>query len=129
VDEADVAHEWQVRAVLAIRDRNFEDLEYLRSPSPSFENIRPAVLENDPNRSPFAHAIDLQEKIGEMDLIGVCRIDGRDAVLEERKIRIGISVYGYLKRMGAIVCVQDQKGMISFEESIGHLRYYMGIRG
>jgi hypothetical protein len=61
-----------------------------------------------------------------MDQIGVCRIDGRDAVLEERKIRIGISVYGYLKRMGAIVCVQDQRGMIPFEESIGHLRYYMG---
>jgi hypothetical protein len=126
--------EWQVRKPVLRQFGivTFEDLrktcgDLLRHLSEEHTTLR--IPENDPNRSRWQlHSlwIDLQEKIGELDQIGVCRIDGRDAVLEERKIRIGISVYGYLKRMGAIVCVQDQRGTIPFEESISHLRYYMG---
>lgn len=47
-------------------------------------------------------------------------IIGRDAVLEKRKIRIGICVYEYLKRMASIVCVQNHMGTIPFEVAIIH---------
>lgn len=122
--------EWQVRKPV-LRELGivtFEDLrlaygDLLRHLSEQHTTLR--IPGNDPNRSRWPlHPlwIDLQERIGELDKIGVCRVDGRDAVLEERKIRIAISVLGYLKRLAAIVCVQEQTGGISYPDAFGRLR-------
>jgi len=43
-----------------------------------------------------------------------------NALLEERKMRIAISVYGYLKRMAAIQCLQHGKDKISVTEAQAH---------
>ena len=40
-----------------------------------------------------------------------------NALLEERKMRMAISVYGYLKRMAAIQCLQYGKEKISVTEA------------
>jgi hypothetical protein len=42
-------------------------------------------------------------------------------VLEERLVRMGISVYGYLKGAGAVVCAQQRKEMIGPEEALNIL--------
>ena len=39
-------------------------------------------------------------------------------VLEYRLMQIGISVYGYLKRVGAIRCVQTGKDAIPVEDAL-----------
>jgi hypothetical protein len=48
--------------------------------------------------------------------IGYLKRSGLNTLLEERKMRIAISVYGYLKRMAAIQCLQHGKDMISVME-------------
>ena len=125
--------EWQVRkpvlrqfGIVTFKDLRQCQGDLLRHLVEEHTTLR--IPDEDPNRSRWPlHPlwINLQGKIGEMDKIGVCRMDGRESVLEERKIRIGIIVNGYLKRLAAIVCVQDHQEMISNEEAFYHLRYYM----
>ena len=42
-------------------------------------------------------------------------------LLEEKKTRIAISVYGYLKRLAAIECVKNNKPMINFDDGMKNL--------
>lgn len=125
--------EWQVRkpvlkqlGIITFNDLRQSCGDLLRHLAEEHTTLR--IPEDNSNRSRWPlHPlwIDLQKNISELDKIGVCRIDGRDSVLEERKIRIAISVVGYLKRMASIVCVQEQTGRISYPDALGHLLDHM----
>ena len=49
----------------------------------------------------------------------------KEIALEERMMRMAISVYGYLKRVGAISCVQTGKAMVSEEDALETLTKLM----
>lgn len=79
--------------------------------------------DNDSNRSRWAlHPLwlDLIEQVAKIEILeGLDTLNDLDlnALLEERKMRIAISVYGYLKRMAAIQCLQNGKDKISITEA------------
>lgn len=122
--------EWQVRKQILRQFGivTFEDLksslgDLLRYLSEEHTTLR--IPDGDPNRSRWqVHPlwIDLQEKIGQLNHLGARRINGKGSVLEERMVRMAISVYGYLKRVAAIYCVQQRKRMITEEEAFRLLR-------
>jgi hypothetical protein len=122
--------EWQVRKPILRQFGivTFEDLknslgDLLRYLSEEHTTLR--IPDGDPNRSRWKlHPlwVDLQEKIGQLNRLGVCRINGKESVLEERMVRMAISVYGYLKRVAAVHCVQKRKTMVTEEEAFRLLR-------
>ncbi|MDR3580851.1 MAG: hypothetical protein P4L44_12895 [Oryzomonas sp.] len=63
--------------------------------------------------------IDLLERIGELNHLGVSRIHGQNSVLEERMVRMTIAIYGYLKKVAAVHCVQTDKPLIDVNEALG----------
>jgi hypothetical protein len=65
--------------------------------------------------------VDLQARIAELDGLTVSRVLGQQVVLLERQMRLGISVYGYLKRLAAVHCVQHEKRTVTLEESFRQL--------
>ena len=69
--------------------------------------------------------IDLQARIAELDHLGISRINGEQAVMEERLQRMVISIYGYLKRIAAIECVQGNHSMIEVGEVLKDLGIYI----
>ncbi|MBK9998256.1 MAG: hypothetical protein IPO99_14235 [Nitrospira sp.] len=44
-------------------------------------------------------------------------LDGKELVLDERLMRLTISIYGYLKRMAAVSCVKQEQEMMTEEEA------------
>lgn len=64
---------------------------------------------------------DLQEKIENLYNLPTHVGIGREAVLDERMMQIAISVYGYLKRVAAISCIQKNKDNVNLEDSIIHI--------
>ncbi|MGV8081757.1 MAG: hypothetical protein AB2L22_17045 [Syntrophales bacterium] len=79
---------------------------------------------DDSNRSRWPlHSLwkDLQEKIENIYNLPVHVGIGREAVLNERMMQIAISVYGYLKRVAAISCIQKNKESMSLDDSIIHI--------
>ena len=76
---------------------------------------------DDSNRSRWPlHPLwnDLQEKIENLYSLPVHGVVGREAVLNERMMQIAISVYGYLKRVAAISCIQQNTEHMSLNDSI-----------
>lgn len=65
---------------------------------------------------------DLQTRICQLDGLGIVKELNPSALLDERETRIAISVYGYLKRIGAIHCIKRQTPAIEFEECLDLLR-------
>jgi hypothetical protein len=63
--------------------------------------------------------IDLLERIGELNHLGVSRIHGQNSVLDERMVRMTIAIYGYLKMVAAVHCVQEGKPIITVNEALG----------
>ena len=125
--------EWQVRKDILRQFgiRTFEDLkkcqgDLLRYLSEEHTTLR--VPNGDGNRARWPlHSlwVDLQEKIGQLDRLGVSRIFGKTAVLEERMVRIGIIAYGYLKAYAAVHCVQNRMSMIDEHAALFHLMLRM----
>jgi len=64
---------------------------------------------------------DLQHRITELHTLETKRVDGKELVLDERLIRLTISIYGYLKRIAAVSCVKQGRPMMSEEEAFGLL--------
>jgi len=62
--------------------------------------------------------LDLQAQIEELNCTGVYREIDQQAILNERLMRITISMYGYLKRIAAIHCLQTGEDMISDTEAM-----------
>jgi hypothetical protein len=78
----------------------------------------------DANRSRWqVHPLwaDLQARIGELDQLGVSRIDGKNAALEERMTRYAISMYGYLKAVAAVYCVQNDLQTVPIDTALRHV--------
>lgn len=82
------------------------------------------IKSGDSNRSRWLlHPLwmDLQEQVGKLPSIGLERDLNIDALLDERFMRISISVYGYLKRAAAIRSLQGNTAPVSLEKAFGFL--------
>jgi hypothetical protein len=107
--------EWQTRkdALRRFGIRTFDDLndqqgDILRYLATEHTTLR--IKGKDSNRSRWAlHPlwIDLQEQISTFDATGMYREVDEMGVLNERLMRIAISMYGNLKRVAAIRCMQN----------------------
>ena len=125
--------EWQVRkpalrkfGIITFVDLRYKQGDLLHYLAVEHDTLR--IPNDDSNSSRWLlHPlwIDLQERIAELDHLGTSRIDGQQAVMEERLQRIVISIYGYLKRIAAIECVQGNHSMITVDEVIRDLKTYI----
>jgi len=117
--------EWQVRKawLRAFGIRTLTDLSekqgvLLQALAEHHDTLR--IRSEDSNRSRWPlHPlwVDLQQRIGELHTLPPKRIDGKAFALDERLMRLAISMYGYLKRVAAISCVKQGKPMMSEEEA------------
>lgn len=117
--------EWQVRKEMLRRFgiRTFGDLydqsgDLLRYLASEHDVLK--VPTKDRNRSRWpVHPLweDLKRKIAEFNAQGVYRSMDPRAALEERIMRIGISLYGYQKQIAALRCVQRGNPFMSAEEA------------
>ena len=127
--------EWQIRkpVLRQFGIRTFENLkerqgDLLRYLAGEHDTLR--IPNEDKNRSRWVlHPlwIDLQERVRQIESLGVSRVIGQPGVLQERMVRIGISVYGYLKRVAAIRCTQRREELIKFDEAMEALKDQMLI--
>jgi len=121
--------EWQVRKPVLRNNgiRTFNDLynklgDLLKYLSEEHDTLK--VPNSDSNRSRWPlHPLwkDLQERIKQINQAEVREPYEKELVLDERMMRIAISVYGYLKRVAAIHCVKEGKNIISEQEALKHL--------
>jgi len=117
--------EWQVRKDLlrAFGIVTVEDLRRLQGDLLRYLCAEQATLRvkgADSNRSRWdLHPLwrDLQARIRELDSLGVCRLDGKQAALEERLFRCAQSVYGYAKAFAATHCVQQGAEGVGFDRA------------
>jgi len=122
--------EWQIRKswLRPIGIQTFADLierqgDLLRVLVNDHTTLR--IPTDDSNRSRWPiHPLwaDLQGRVVEMDGLGVVKEIDPLALLEERETRMAISVYGYLKRLGAIQGIKRKTPEIGFEESLAFLK-------
>lgn len=125
--------EWQIRKawLRTFGIRTFADLEerqgdLLRVLVNDHTTLR--IQTEDSNRSRWpVHPLwaDLQARVAQMDGLGVVRELDMLALLKEREARMAISVYGYLKRFGAIQGIKRNTPEIGFEESVEALRQHL----
>ena len=121
--------EWQTRKVWLrlVGIRTFENLkerqgDLLRILVNDHTSLR--IKTEDSNRSRWPlHPLwqDLIERVSQMDGLGVVREMDMPGLLDERQMRIAISVYGYLKRIAAIKCMQRDQPMIKHDDALNHL--------
>jgi hypothetical protein len=117
--------EWQVRKpILKIwQIRTFEDLAARQGTLLNFlaehhDTLRSRTEDSNRSRWPLHPLwVDLQQRIAELHSLESKHIDGKELVLDERLIRLSISVYGYLKRMAAVSCVKQERDMMTEEEA------------
>ncbi len=123
--------EWQVRKPV-LRDfgiRTLADLQQSQQPLLTFlanthDTLRQPTADTNRSRWPLHPLwVDLQARIAEWDSLTVSRVLGQEVVLQERLMRLGISVYGYLKRLAAVHCVQHKKQTVTLEESFRQLEH------
>ncbi len=125
--------EWQVRKAV-LREFgivSFEDLrkcqgDLLRYLCTEHTTLR--VPDGNANRSRWPlHPLwqDLQGRVLTLAHLGVCRLDGKSAALEERLAQYAKSVYGYLKATAAVACVQQRKPLVSEREALAQLQRRM----
>jgi len=117
--------EWQVRKpwLRGIGIHTLEDLkerqgDLLRVLVNEHTTLR--IKSDDSNRSRWSlHPLwqDLQERVSQMEGLGVIRELDRDKLLDERMMRISISLYGYMKRIAAICCLQSDLPMITHKDT------------
>jgi len=121
--------EWQVRkpVLRSFNISTFVDLReqqgaLLRYLADYHDTLRTQTQDSNRSRWPL-HPLwaDLQERIAALHVLESKQIDGKEMVLDERLIRLTISVYGYLKRMAAVSCVKEGRPMMSEEEAYGLL--------
>jgi len=121
--------EWQVRkgVLRAFSISTFADLQKIQGDLLRYlceEHTTLRVPDGDQNRSRWpVHPLwcDLQARVRELAQLGVCRLDGKTAALEERLAQYARSVYGYLKAAAAVRCVQQRKPLISEQEALDQL--------
>jgi hypothetical protein len=121
--------EWQIRkAVLKqfgivtftdLKERQGNLLHYL-----AYDHDTLHQPNDDSNRSRWPlHPLwkDLQENIDNLYSLEVSKVLGQDAVLSERMMQMAISIYGYLKRVAAVRCVQNNVNSMELNDAIYHI--------
>ncbi len=121
--------EWQVRKewLKTIGIRTFEDLkerqgDLLRVLVNDHTTLR--IKTDDSNRSRWpVHPLwqDLQTHAAQMEGLGVVRELDVPAMLDERMMRITISLYGYMKRIAAIYSLKGNTTAASLNQARAHL--------
>lgn len=121
--------EWQTRKewLRLVGIKTFEDLkerqgDLLRVLVNHHTSLR--IKTDDSNRSRWpVHPLwqDLQERVAQMEGLGVVRELDMAGLLDERQMRIAISMYGYMKRIAAIHCLQSDMPMMSHDHAQQHL--------
>ena len=121
--------EWQARKkwLRLVGIRTFEDLkerqgDLLRVLVNDHTTLR--IKTNDSNRSRWSlHPLwqDLQARVAQMEGLGVIRELDMPALLDQRMMRITISMYGYMKRIAAIYSLQGKTPAISLDQARAHL--------
>jgi hypothetical protein len=117
--------EWQVRKPLlkGFLIRTFVDLQerqggLLHFLAESHDTLRVRTEDSNRSRWPLHPLwIDLQQRIAVLHMLETKRMDGKELVLDERLMRLTISIYGYLKRMAAVSCVKQEQEMMTEEEA------------
>jgi hypothetical protein len=121
--------EWQIRKPVLKRFDiiTFENLkeqqgDLLRYLAAEHDTLRQPNGDSNSSRWPL-HPLwkDLQGQIENLNHLGVDRVYGQNAVLEERMMRMAISIYGYLKRVAAVHCVQTSKEPIAVDDALTHI--------
>jgi hypothetical protein len=127
--------EWQVRkSILKQHDINtFDDLQdqqgdLLRYLSGDHDTLRVPTNDSNSSRWPL-HPLwqDLQQQIANLNNLGVHRVVGRPAALDERMERMAISVFGYLKSVAAVRCLQTGRSTFNMDEALRDLSLKMGL--
>lgn len=121
--------EWQVRKDILKRFgiRTFANLQdgqgdVLRYLATEHSTLREKTDDSNRSRWPLHSLwIDLQKQIDKLENQGVYRNIDQQAILNERLMRITISMYGYLKRIAAVHCLQTGESMITDAEAIQRL--------
>ena len=122
--------EWQVRkdALRRFGIRTFEELfagqgDVLRYLVSEHDSLRIPTTDSNRSRWPL-HPIwvDLMAHIAEFDAQGVYRVIDSEAALNEQLQRIAVSVYGYQKRVAAIIGLQERRNHVSFGDAADDLR-------
>ncbi len=125
--------EWQIRKPVLKRFDiiTFENLkaqqgDLLRYLAAEHDTLRQPNDDSNSSRWPL-HPLwkDLQGQIENLNHLGIDRVYGQNAVLEERMMRMAISIYGYLKRVAAVHCVQTNKETIAVDQALTHISRLM----
>ena len=126
--------EWQIRKALLRRFDicTFQDLQdqpgdLLRYLAEEHDTLRLRTPDSNRSRWPL-HPLwaDLQAQIRTLASLGVYKVDGKSAVLNERKIRVAIAVYGYLKRLAAVHATQMGFEHMRLDATISELQRLLG---
>jgi hypothetical protein len=121
--------EWQIRkpvlkrfGIHTINDLIDQQGDLLRYLSNEHETLRTPTDDKNNSRWPL-HPLweHLQELIETIEHTGIYREIDQGTLLEEKKTRIAISVYGYLKRIAAIDCVKNNQPTINFDDGMKKL--------
>lgn len=121
--------EWQVRKVVLRRFgiRTFADLDHSQGDLLRYlcaEHTTLRVPTRDSNRSRWPlHPLweDLQGQVASMRCTGIYRDIKEPEILAERLMRVGIGVYGYLKRVAAIQCIRNEVPELSLKDTLTEL--------
>ncbi|RPH50804.1 MAG: hypothetical protein EHM85_08970 [Desulfobacteraceae bacterium] len=121
--------EWQVRKPV-LKSFGIKTFDYLKNNmggllyylASEHDTLRKANDDSNSSRWPL-HDLwkNLISQIEKLDHLGISRVYGQNSALDERMMRITISIYGYLKRIAAIQCVQSGKNLIDSEEAMKSL--------
>jgi len=121
--------EWQTRkdALRRFGITTFDDLfdhvgDLLRFLATEHTTLR--TKGTDSNRSRWAvHPLwtELTQQIEQLNSLGTRKTETEPAILEERLMRSAISVYGYIKRIAAIRCLQNDEPMMSKDQAVSVL--------
>jgi len=128
--------EWQVRKAILRQFSicTFADLQKIQGDLLRYlceEHTTVRIPNGDENRSRWpVHPLwlDLQARVRELAHMGVCRLDGKTASLAERQAYYAKIVYGYLKAVAAVYCVQHRRKMLSKDDALRYLREGIGER-
>jgi hypothetical protein len=118
--------EWQVRkatlkrfSIETLTDLSDNSGDLLRYLAQEHDTLR--VPSPDTNRSRWPlHPLwaDIQDRVASLKGVGIYRVIDEEARLREQLVRLGIISLGYLKRIGAIRCVQTGCSNISVQETL-----------
>jgi hypothetical protein len=122
--------EWQARQAPLRRFgiRTLDDLlsqqgDLLRYLANEHDSLRTKTEDSNRSRWPV-HPLwqDLIERISTMECQGVHRVVDEKEILNQRLMRIAISTYGNLKRIGAIHAVQQENDFTGFDAAVHELQ-------